>query len=468
MFKSLAILATLLAISCSPVKKYESLPEVKAWESDISEFERLDRSETYPPDAILFTGSSSIRLWETLKSDMTPYSVIQRGFGGSKLSDFVVYANRIVAPHPCSAIVIFIANDITGDVKDKSPEEVASLFRSALKIIRKTHRETPLFWIQFTPTPLRWKAWEKINEASRLIRNICKNQANTYFINTESYFLGTDGKPIERYFVDDKLHLNSEGYKLWTQIIKKEINKVVPYPKVEIIAHRGASYIAPENTVASANLAWKLGADAVECDIYLSSDGKIIASHDANTKRTSGENLTIKNAPAEDLRKLDVGSWKGETYKGEKMPFLEELIATVPSGKELVVEIKCGSEVLDPLKKIIEATGKKIRFTFIEFDFNTISLTKDAFPELPCYWLCSDPELYKKNINLVKGKRLEGVSLSYNLINEAVAKQVSDLGHELFTWTVDDPEVATRMVSLGVRGITTNRPDYIREQIYGK
>lgn len=468
MLRSLVTLATLLVISCSPVKKYESLPEVKAWENDISEFERLDRSETYPPDAILFTGSSSIRLWNTLKSDMAPYSVIQRGFGGSKLSDFVVYADRIVAPHQCSSIVIFIANDITGDEKDKSPEEVASLFRSALKIIRKTHKETPLFWIQVTPTPSRWKAWPRIKEANSLIQNICEAQANTYFINTESYFLGNDGKPIESYFVTDKLHLNAEGYKLWTQIIKKEINKVVPFPKVEIIAHRGASYIAPENTVVSANLAWKLKADAVECDIYLSSDGKIIASHDANTKRTSGQNFTIKNTPAEDLRKLDVGSFKGEAYKGEKIPFLEELMATVPPGKELVVEIKCGPEVLDPLKKSIGAASRNIKFTFIAFDFNTISHTKDAFPDNPCYWLCSDPEQYKKNIGLVKDAGLEGVSLSYGLINEEVAKHINDLGLGLFTWTVDDPEVAKQMVALGVRGITTNRPDYIREQLYGK
>jgi len=274
MLRSVVILLTVLIISCSPVKKYESLPEVKAWENDILEFEKLDRAETYPPDAILFTGSSSIRLWSTLNKDMAPYSVIQRGFGGSKLSDFVVYADRIIAPHPCSAIVIFIANDITGNEKDKTPGEVASLFRNALKIIRNTHKHTPVFWIQVTPTPSRWKAWPQIKEANSLINKVCENQENTYFISTDSYFLGSDGIPSESHFVSDKLHLNADGYRLWTDIIKKEINKVVPYPRVEIIAHRGASYIAPENTVAAANLAWKLEADAVECDIHLSSDRK--------------------------------------------------------------------------------------------------------------------------------------------------------------------------------------------------
>ena len=241
----------------------------------------------------------------------------------------------------------------------------------------------------------------------------------------------------------------------------------MPYPTVEIIAHRGASYVAPENTVAAADLAWKSGADAVECDIHLSADGRIIVSHDATTKRTTGENLTIKNSHSANLRKLDAGSFKGETYKGEKMPYLEELIATVPSGKELVVEIKCGPEVILPLKKVVESSSKDIKFTFIAFDFNTISLTKKAFPGNPCYWLCSNPELLKKNIGLVEGARLNGLSLSYNIIDEDVANEVREMGLDLFTWTVDNPEDAKRMVEYGVRGITTNRPDFIREQLYG-
>lgn len=263
------LLFSLLLISCSPVRKYESLPEVQAWEDDIQQFEKLDKNENHPENAILFTGSSSIRLWSTLKEDMAPYPVIQRGFGGSKLSDFVVYANRIVAPHPCSAIVIFIANDITGGENDKSPETVAALFRQSLKIIRKTHRETPVFWIAVTPTPSRWKAWTEIQKAGTLIKNICGKEKNTYYINTDFAFLDENGIPVKKYFRQDMLHLNADGYKLWNGLIKKEISKIIPMPEAEIIGHRGASFLAPENTIASAKLAWESGADAVECDIYL-------------------------------------------------------------------------------------------------------------------------------------------------------------------------------------------------------
>lgn len=462
------LLITVLLISCSPVKKYQSLPEVLAWEPDIQKFEQLDRTEKYPPDALIFTGSSSIRMWSTLSRDMAPYPVIQRGFGGSRLSDFAVYQERILAQHPCGAIVIFIANDIAGNEKDKSPEETADLFHHVVKKIRKTHKDTPVFWIEITPTPSRWKVWPQINEANNLIKEICEKMKDTYYISTSSVFLDDKGLPKSEYFRTDMLHLNEDGYRIWNAAIKKELNKIIPIPEVEIIAHRGASYDAPENTVASAKLAWERDADAVECDIHLSGDGRIVVSHDAGTKRTSGKELSIKTTASSDLRKLDVGSFKNESYRGEKIPFLEEIIATVPAGKELVVEIKCGPEVLPELKKVISGSPKDVKFAFIAFDFNTISETKKTFPENPCYWLCSNRELLKKNLSLVNGVRLEGLSLSYNIINEDVVKQVKELGLELYTWTVDNPDEARRLIALGVKGITTNRPDYIREQVYGQ
>ena len=137
----------------------------------------------------------------------------------------------------------------------------------------------------------------------------------------------------------------------------------------KIIAHRGASYIAPENTVAAANLAWELGADAVEVDIYLSKDNRVMVIHDKDTKRTcSGKkNLTIEKTPSVLLRDLDAGIWKDEKYKGEQIPFLKEIIETVPEGKNVVVEIKCGIEVLPALKRCMEKSEKSDQVIFICF-----------------------------------------------------------------------------------------------------
>jgi glycerophosphoryl diester phosphodiesterase len=454
----------LIIISCSPLSRYQDLPEVKAWDNEIVKFEQLDKDEIYSEDAIIFAGSSSIRLWSTLEQDMAPYPVIQRGFGGSKLSDLAVYAERIFKPHPCKAIVLFIANDISGSDKDKSPEEVAALFKILMKNIRKSHPDTPVFWVEVTPCSSRWKVWPEIQKATELIRKECQNQKNTYTIRTDFAFL-KDGKPNDELFISDKLHLNAQGYEVWKGIIKKELGKVVEPPTVEIIGHRGASFIAPENTVASAKLAWELGADAVEADIYLSKDNKIMVSHDASTKRTSGKNYIIKETYSDTLRKLDVGLFKDLKYKGEKIPFLEEIIQTVPSGKELVVEIKCGKEVLPELKKVISSYGKEIKFVFISFDFQTISDTKKAFPGNSCYWLCSNPDLLIKNINLVPVAQLDGISLSWNIITKEVATEARKLNLELFSWTVDNPDEAKRLISLGVKGITTNRPGWLKEQI---
>lgn len=217
--------------SCSPIKKYESLPEVKAWEGDIENFEQLDKTETYPDDAILFAGSSSIKLWSTLREDMAPYHVIQRGYGGSRLSDYAVYASRIFDPHKCSAIVIFIANDITGNKDDKTPDEVGRLAKYLLKTIRRTHPETAVFWIAITPTESRWKVWPQIQKANDVLKNICEKEGNAYFIKTDYAFLNEKGLPNDELFVSDKLHLSPKGYEVWTGIIKNEISKVVPMPE---------------------------------------------------------------------------------------------------------------------------------------------------------------------------------------------------------------------------------------------
>jgi lysophospholipase L1-like esterase len=225
MRRYIIFIVTLILLSCSPLGKYRNLSEVKSWENDIQKFEQLDKSEKYPDDAILFAGSSSIRLWTSLDKDMVPYHIIQRGYGGAKLSDFAVYAGRILDPHPCKAIVLFVANDITGSDNDKKPAEVASLFRNILKTIRKTHPATPVFWIAITPTGSRWKVWPEIQKANTLIKDICGKEKNTYFIETAFGFLDDKGLPKDELFRDDKLHLTEKGYAVWTGIIRSNLDK---------------------------------------------------------------------------------------------------------------------------------------------------------------------------------------------------------------------------------------------------
>jgi hypothetical protein len=227
MRRLILVLISVIIVSCSPLRKYQELPEVKAWEQEIQKFEQLDKTGSFNGNEILFAGSSSIRLWKTISDDMAPYPVIQRGYGGAKLSDFAVYADRIFDPHPCRAIVIFIANDIHGGENDKSPEEVLSLYKNVIKTIRKKQAETPVFWIAITPTSSRWKVWPEIQKANNLIQEYCESTENLYFIKTDFAFLGENGRPINEFFMDDHLHLNADGYAVWTEIITKELNRVL-------------------------------------------------------------------------------------------------------------------------------------------------------------------------------------------------------------------------------------------------
>ncbi len=231
MKKYLLLLLPCLLLSCNNANRTapqnQASPEIKAWEPDIVKFEQLDKSEAYPSDAIMFAGSSSIRLWSTLAKDMKPYPVIQRGYGGAKLSDFVYYAHRIFDPHQCRAFVIFVANDITGSNEDRSPEQVDSLCNQVIDIIRSKHPDTPIFWIATTPTSSRWTVWPEIRKANDLIGQTCKKRKNTWFISTDSAYLNDQGMPNDSLFRDDRLHLNDRGYAIWTRIINDEMNRVL-------------------------------------------------------------------------------------------------------------------------------------------------------------------------------------------------------------------------------------------------
>ncbi len=233
------------------------------------------------------------------------------------------------------------------------------------------------------------------------------------------------------------------------------------------IAHRGASFLAPENTVASAKLGWELGADAVEIDIYLSKDNKVMVIHDSNTKRVSNDeqNLIVAETSSSALRKVDVGSWKGEEYKGEKIPYLSEILEIIPEGKKLVIEIKCGPEVLPAAKKCIKKSGKQNQIIFIAFGWETMLKTKAEFPDNKCYWLSSQKEGLKEKMEVAAQKGLSGVNLNYGIIDKEVVANAKELGLEVLAWTVDDPIKAQELTDMGVTAITTNRPKWLKDEM---
>ena len=250
--------------------------------------------------------------------------------------------------------------------------------------------------------------------------------------------------------------------------------------RVELVAHRGESHDAPENTLAAVRLAWERGVDAVEFDVHLTADKKLIAIHDADTERiTSGRRkLVVAQVTADALQSLDVGVWKGPRFAGERAPTLDEVIATLPAEptKRLLIEVKVGPEATEPLAAAIEAAGRPPEQTaVISFNLETCRSVKARLPKLKVYYLSSFKQDEKTRevtptvdelIRTAKGAKLDGLDVSYKgPVDAAFVKQVHDAGLELHVWTVDDPVDARRMAGAGVDGITTNRAAWMREQL---
>ena len=220
------LITVVLLTACSVTRKYTKESSAK-WNQEILKFEQLDKSEHDPDKAILFAGSSSIRLWSTLKEDVAPYPVIRRGFGGSKFSDLAVFAKEIIYPHQFRALVLFEANDITGNAADKSPKEVAKLFRDIVRTVRRKYADQPIFVIEITPTQSRWPQWPKIKQANQLLRESCRKLHNTYFTETSTAYLNKAGEPINELFIKDMLHQNRVGYRIWGTLIREKLDEVL-------------------------------------------------------------------------------------------------------------------------------------------------------------------------------------------------------------------------------------------------
>lgn len=240
------------------------------------------------------------------------------------------------------------------------------------------------------------------------------------------------------------------------------------------IAHRGESYIAPENTMAAFNLAWDKGVKFVELDCYLTKDNKIICSHDANTKRTGGVSMVIRESYAEDLRKVDIGKWKGEKYAGEKMPFIEEAFASIPKGGTIFCEIKCGPEILPFLRTALDASGKRSQVTIICFSLDVCARAKEMMPDLQVYYLSApkkDPKTgaqmpYDDSIiNACLDNNLDGLNIEYRLVTKEYVDRVKAAGLKMFVWTCDSVDDAKRLAADGVDGITSNRAAWLAQQL---
>jgi lysophospholipase L1-like esterase len=168
----------------------------------------------------VFTGSSSILLWETLAEDMAPMAVLNRGFGGSVIAHVTHFADRIVLPYEPSAIVLYAGdNDIAFGL---SSDCTFRDFEAFVGHIHAAAPNTPIYYVSIKPSPARWALWEDMQRANQLIEARSKTDPTLHFIDISEAMLDEQGEPIEELF-DDGLHMTPAGYQLWTSIIRPRL-----------------------------------------------------------------------------------------------------------------------------------------------------------------------------------------------------------------------------------------------------
>ncbi len=235
----------------------------------------------------------------------------------------------------------------------------------------------------------------------------------------------------------------------------------------EIIAHRGASGYEPENTLRAVQRAWEMGADATEIDVYLTKDDQIVVLHDSKLDRTTSGVGPVKDFTLAELQELKI-RWKDELLEDETIPSLEQVLAIIPEGKRIFIEIKTGPEIVPALKRILDAcTLKDEQLVVITFNESTLKESKKVLPDLKHYYLSDGKkETIDEVIAKTKAANADGINLSTKFpITAELVQQGKEAGYDTYVWTLrdKDSELVPQLVEMGVVGLTTDFPDLCRD-----
>ena len=204
-----------------PLFVHADAPSKPPFEDEIEAFEAADRAHAPPQGAVLFVGSSSIRFWDTLAQDFPGTPVINRGFGGSQISDCLRYAERIAIPYHPRRIVFYAGdNDVAAGRK---PEDVRDDFRRFVEKVRGALPGVPIVFVSIKPSLERWKLVVPIRESNELIRKYAASSEKIAYVDVFAPMLGADGRPRKELFRADGLHMTPAGYALWTRLLRPEV-----------------------------------------------------------------------------------------------------------------------------------------------------------------------------------------------------------------------------------------------------
>lgn len=226
MVGGLTLGASRAAQAQAAAKKMDRLPAGANAAAEINAFQDADDKQMPPTGAVLFMGSSSIRLWDTLASDFSEIPVINRGFGGSLIQDSTLYADRIAVPYKPKMIVLCAGtNDLA--YGNKSPAQVLQEYKDFVAKVHAALPDTRIVYVSINPTVARWSQEGEALETNHLIEmftfETSSKTEKLNFINSHAQILTADGQPQPALLRADKLHFNAEGYKVWKSIVKPRV-----------------------------------------------------------------------------------------------------------------------------------------------------------------------------------------------------------------------------------------------------
>jgi lysophospholipase L1-like esterase len=203
---------------CPPKPQAQPVGEAQPFEDEIASFEAADRINPPPRNGVLFVGSSSIRVWPSLKADFPNIEVLQRGFGGSTLDQVDHYSPRIVLPY-CPRLIVLYAGD--NDLAEgRTPEQVLTDFKTFVRLVRPSMPRTRIIFVSIKPSTARVALLGKMREANALVRQYIATDPSLTYVDVFTPMLEPTGVPRGELFQSDGLHMNAQGYAIWRGLLQ--------------------------------------------------------------------------------------------------------------------------------------------------------------------------------------------------------------------------------------------------------
>ena len=187
--------------------------------SEIQDFKKEDSLQVPPKKPIVFTGSSSFRMWTDLKSAFPDHRIINRAFGGSAFPDVIRYADAVIFKYKPKQVVIYCGDNDLASSDTVTSQMVYQRFVQLFGMIRRRLPRTSVVFVSIKPSPSRARLMPEVARANALIKDFLETKRRTAFVDVFTPMLGADGKPKPELFLDDNLHMNAEGYKIWQRQI---------------------------------------------------------------------------------------------------------------------------------------------------------------------------------------------------------------------------------------------------------